>query len=293
MSFQQAVMKATKQTEFYVRRNGPTILTTVGVAGFVATTAFTIRATAKAIDAMPALSKRVHEARDKAVAEDLNAKAASEELARAYLRNGVELAKIYGPTFTIGSASIVCILAGHGMMLKRQTQLVALYTALDASFKTYRARVAEKIGAEEERELYKRPNMRALDQLDGEEGEPIYDVNVNGPLPSPYARFFDESSPNWRKTPEYNLMFLRAEQDWANNKLKANGHLFLNEVYDALGLERSQAGQLVGWMEGAEGGDGFVDFGLYAQGDEGNRAFVNILEPTVLLDFNVDGVIRI
>jgi hypothetical protein len=87
-------------------------------------------------------------------------------------------------------------------------------------------------------------------------------------------------------------MFLRAQQQWANDRLHAHGYIFLNEVYEALGLERSQAGQLVGWKLNGNG-DGYVDFGLYSIGDESNRAFVNALEPVVLLDFNVDGPIAI
>ena len=289
MSIQQVAMKAAKQSEFFLKKNAPTILTGVGVAGFVATTAFTIRATAKAVDALPGISKRVQTAREKIKAEELNQKDASQVLAKAYTENVIEIAKIYGPTFAIGSASIICVLSAHGMMLKRQASLVAVYTALDASFKAYRHRVAEKIGDAEELELYRRPKMRALDETEGEGGEVI---DMSDVLPSPYARFFDETSRNWTKTPEYNMLFLRAQQDWANDRLRAYGYVFLNEIYEALGLERSQAGQIVGWKLSNDG-DGFIDFGIYDIFDENSRAFVNGIEHTVLLDFNVDGPIRI
>ena len=136
MSIQQVAMKAAKQSEFFLKKNAPTILTGVGVAGFVATTAFTIRATAKA--------------------EELNQKDASQVLAKAYTENVIEIAKIYAPTFAIGSASIICVLSAHDMMLKRQAGLVAVYTAIDASFKAYRHRVVEKIGDAEELELSRR-----------------------------------------------------------------------------------------------------------------------------------------
>lgn len=44
------------------------------------------------------------------------------------------------------------------------------------------------------------------------------------------------------------MMFLRRQQDYANEMLKARGHLFLNEVYDLLDIPRSKAGQVVGWV---------------------------------------------
>ena len=88
-------------------------------------------------------------------------------------------------------------------------------------------------------------------------------------------------------------MFLKRQQDWANDKLKAQGHLFLNEVYDMIGIPRTAAGNVVGWIYDEECpiGDNFVDFGIYDINCERNRAFVNGYERSILLDFNVDGPI--
>lgn len=296
-----AFMRIVKQSEFVLRKHAPTILTGVGVTGFVATTAFTIRATARAMEAMPELSKRIQNAKDKSLLETADvedvkevAKVRSQELARAYLTNGVELAKIYAPTITLGSASILCVLAGHNMMLKRQASVVALYAALDSSFRAYRGRVAEKIGREEEVQLYRNPRIIVdahIDDGDGQDPACIIDVlDVN---PSPYAKFFDETNVNWHKNPEYNLFFLTQTERWANDRLNAYGYLYLNEVYAALGLDRTQAGQIVGWRKKSEDGDGFVSFGIHDLWDDNKRAFVNGMESNVLLDFNVDGIIRI
>jgi hypothetical protein len=140
--------------------------------------------------------------------------------------------------------------------------------------------------------------MRALDQDEISEGGDTTAIDMGGANPSPYARFFDETSPNWVKTAEWNMIFLRAQEQWANDRLRMYGYLFLNEVYEALGLERSQAGQVVGWRVDKDGhsptgGDGFVSFGLADMYDDNARAFVNGLENVALLDFNVDGPIRI
>ena len=109
---------------------------------------------------------------------------------------------------------------------------------------------------------------------------------------SQYAKFFDESSSHWTNYSEMNLMFLRQQEVYATELLKKRGHLFLNEVYDMLGLPRSKVGQMVGWIYDPENpdhiGDNYVDFYLY---DEKQRNFINGYERTVLLDFNVDGMI--
>lgn len=85
--------------------------------------------------------------------------------------------------------------------------------------------------------------------------------------------------------------FLRSCQQYANDKLKADGYLFLNDVYDMLGIPRSKAGQIVGWVYDPKNpiGDNYVDFGIYDINREKNRDFVNGYERTILLDFNVDG----
>jgi hypothetical protein len=48
---------------------------------------------------------------------------------------------------------------------------------------------------------------------------------------------------------------------------------------------------MVGWIDGGDG-DGYVDFGIYDIAAVNNRReFINGYEPSIILDFNVDGVI--
>jgi hypothetical protein len=299
MTFKIAAMTIAKKSEFVLRKNAPTIMTYAGVGGFIATVGLAIRATTKMDEIAPKLHAQVKDCKDENdLAETMTKKEASERLARVYVDVAKETAKIYAPTVAVGTVSILLVLGGHGMMIKRQAQLAAVYAALDTSYKAYRARVREVIGEEEEEKLFRRPAMRALDETEGGEGSDTTMIDMGGPNASPYARFFDETSPNWVKTAEWNMIFLRAQEQWANDRLRMYGYLFLNEVYEALGLERSQAGQVVGWKldkdgRSPTGGDGYVSFGLGDIFDENARAFVNGLENVALLDFNVDGPIRI
>lgn len=105
---------------------------------------------------------------------------------------------------------------------------------------------------------------------------------------SKYARLFDESNPYWGTDPEINLWYLLSQQRVANNLLRHRGYLFLNEVYDMLGFDRTQDGAVVGWIYKSQNGDNYVDFGIYNTGDL-NR--INKPKKSILLDFNVDGAI--
>jgi hypothetical protein len=82
------------------------------------------------------------------------------------------------------------------------------------------------------------------------------------PIPDDlYERVFTEGNKNWAHRGDYNQLFLRVQQDYFNDVLGEQGHVFLNEVYDALGFERTSAGAIMGWFLGADA-RGFIDFGL-------------------------------
>lgn len=63
------------------------------------------------------------------------------------------------------------------------------------------------------------------------------------------TRRFDNESKMWTNDLESIARFVYQVQDQANEWLNANGHIFLNDVYDMLGLRRTHQGQLVGWNE--------------------------------------------
>jgi hypothetical protein len=154
---------------------------------------------------------------------------------------------------------------------------------LHKAYGEYRDRVREEIGEERELDLYHGVTLE--DEKNGKGGK-LASRKVTDPSRlSPYAKFFDEANPNWQPNAEFNRLFIQCQQNYANQKLLANGYLFLNDVYDSLGIERTRAGQIVGWLVNGEG-DGFIDFGIF---EAHNADFVNNQEPSIILDFNVDG----
>lgn len=209
----------------------------------------------------------------------------------------VKTVKLYGPAIVMAIAGTTMILAGHNIMRKRNAALAAAYAGLDKTFKTYRGRVAERFGEEVEKEIRYGETPKVLEETttkdDGstEITQKTIKVADDPNEYSDYARFFDDGCKGWSKDPEFNLKFLRLQEQICTDRLRSRGYLFLNEVYHMLGIPKTKAGQTVGWLYDEKNpiGDNFVDFGLYDTNKVKNRDFVNGYEPVILLDFNVDG----
>jgi hypothetical protein len=291
-------------------KNAPKVLFVGGVAGMVGSTVLACRATLKMDEVLEAAKKDLDTAkslkatresdpvsagfgRGRTYEEDdkvpYGEKEYRHDVVVIYSRTVVKIAREYAPALILGAASIGCITKSHDILTKRNAALTAAYVAIDEAFTVYRERVVDKYGEEQDQEF--RYGVEEVTIID-ENGKTHEEKRVGPDAVSMYARFFDEYSANWSKEPEYNIVFLHCQQKWANDMLKARGHLFLNEVYDALGLDRTKAGQVVGWVVSHEG-DNYVDFGIFKDHSTSNQLkdFVNGREGSILLDFNVDGII--
>lgn len=270
-----------------ISKYAPEILTGIGIVGVVTSTVMIAKATTKLEPVTEDYQTRrsdIKIMRD--TDEDYAENSYSRDLTKTYLQESVALIKLYGPGVSLNLASIISILAAHGIMQRRSVALIGAYKAVESAFSSYRQRVIEEFG--EDKDLDFRTGFRTETIEDPETGKKKKVKTLDPNAVSTYARFFDENSKNWSEQPEYNLMFLKNQQNFANDLLRARGHLFLNEVYDMLGVDRSQAGQAVGWAVTQNGGDNYVDFNIY---NTENANFVNGYEKSILLDFNVDGVI--
>lgn len=286
-----------------LQKHSPEILVGLGVAGAIASAVMACRATLKVdevIDEAKDKIETIHESQETGKTPaglDYSDEDHKKDLTIVYAQTGFKLAKLYAPAIGLGVLSIASILGGHNILRKRNVALAAAYTALDSSFKDYRSRVVERFGKEIDRELkYNLKAKKITETVTDENGKEKKEKKTVEMLEDPtnysqYARFFDDGCENWDKDPEYNLMFLRARQQYANDLLVSRGHLFLNEVYDMLDIPRTKAGQVVGWVYDPENpkGDNYVDFGIYDIYRQTKRDFVNGYENVILLDFNVDG----
>ena len=290
------------KAKFKVKKHSPEILVVAGVIGTVTSAVMACRATTK-------LSKILDEAKEteKTISEGMESRYIADQeyteedgkkdLRITKVQTGLKVVKLYAPAVILGGLSITAMLTSNNILRKRNVSLAAAYAAVDKSFKEYRGRVKERFGEELDKEL--RYNIKAKeieevvkDEKTGKEKVQKKIVNVSDfDDCSEYAKFYDCGCTGWTKDPELNLMFLRKQQDFLNDRLKAEGYLFLNDVYDALGIQKTKIGQIAGWIYDEKNpvGDNYIDFGIYDTHREANRRFVNGLERTILLDFNCDG----
>ncbi len=282
------------------KKHSPEILIVAGIAGTVVSAVLACKATLKVgeiADKAKDDVERIHEAAENGVTEAgevYTAEDQKKDLAIAYVQTGLQYIKLYAPAVILGGLSITSILASNNILRKRNVALAAAYTAVDKSFKEYRGRVVERFGDKVDQELRygikaKKIEETGVDPETGKEKKVKKTVEVADPnLKSDFACYFDKTSRNYETNRDFNMMFLRAQQNYANDVLRARGHLFLNEVYDMLDLRRTTAGQIVGWTYDPEApeSDGYVDFRILEIVKENEDG---TYEPAIIIDPNVDG----
>lgn len=288
MRLSESLTRGLGKYNLTLRQHSPTLFFVGGVVGMIATTVLAARATLKLEETLDENRKKTDEVKH-FQNERYSEEDREQDTAILYVRSALAVAKLYAPAVLLGSASIAMLTQSHNLLVKRNAALTAAYTALDKGFREYRARVVEKYGEDEDRKFrYGDEEVTVKNEKTGKE-KTISRVGPDGA--SIYARFFDQLNPNWSKDPEINKLFLRSQQNYLNDLLHARGHVFLNEVYDSLGFTHTMAGSVVGWRIHPDG-DNYIDLGVFNSNvDDNIRDFVNGREGSVLLDFNVDGLI--
>lgn len=280
----------------HLQKASPRVMLVGGVAAGLGATVLACRSTLKLSDALDYAS----ELKAKAEAlhaeghnEDYSDKQYAKDLTVIKMRLILNVTKLYAPAAGLAMLSVGLLTGSHITLSRRNASLTAAYVAVDEAFDKYRERVREQLGEEADRDL-RYGTREDKETVEGDDGKKkvVKHTRVGEEAgQSQYAKFFDQFCPNFVRNAEYNMIFLRAQQNYANDMLQARGHVFLNEIYDALGIPRTGAGAAVGWVHG-KGGDDYIDFGIFD--DKTNdrvRDFVNGREDAILLDFNVDGVI--
>lgn len=305
-SMKEGLTKAFYSTEFKLKQASPTILLVAGAAGVIGSTVLACKATTKA----GAIKKKsqeelqtIHEVKADLDSGKISPSEYSEQdykkdLSLSYFQTALKYVKLYAPSAGLMALSLGCILASNGIMKKRNLAIAAAYSTIDKSFANYRQGIIDRYGEKVDRDTRLGIKTEEVEEVkkgkDGKEKVVKKKVDVlPDESPNGYSKFFDESCAEYNKDPEYNATFLRLTQNHLNDLLRIKGHLFLNEVYDALGIEQTRAGQCVGWIYNRpDEPAGFVDFGIFGKNgviSESNVRFVNGLEPVILLEFNVQG----
>ena len=291
------------KAEFTIKKNSPEILLGAGIVGFVGTIVLACRATCRADEVLEFHRRKIKDINDAKEIADADPEGEMsydieiyrQDKAIRYLKTTGSLAKLYAPTVAVGTLSLACILTSRNIMQKRYLGVVAAYNGVSAAFEEYRKRVRDEYGEGLDKHFRYGTTYDELPVYDEngkktKEKEQVEKTDTEMVMPTDDScRFFDSSNPNWDKNPTFSMMWLRGQQNILNDILHTRGHVFLNEVYDALGFPHTPQGAVLGWIDGE--GDNCIDFGLYDPNKENVRRFVNGVDNVIMLEFNHDGVI--
>lgn len=302
-------MNTFKKLQLKAIKHSPEIFVSVGVVGVVASTVLACKATTKINNILDERKVNIENIENALQDEDLQKSLAEQDDAYTIedakkdkllvnAQTAIKLAQLYAPAIGVGLISLGFILQSNRILNSRNAVVSAAYVTLDKSIKEYRNRVIEKFGEQVDRELkygYETKKVKdiVVDPETGKEKKEDKLINVvTKDVISEYAVIFDENCGAWNRDATYNDFTLRSEQAYANDLLRINKVLFLNEVYDRLGIPKTKTGQLVGWVYNPENnteGDNYVDFrvqDLAYEKEDGSGYDIK-----QLLDFNVDGYI--
>ena len=289
---------------FKFKKHSPEILAVTGIVGIVTSAVMACKATTKVNDIVNEAKEtvdKIHESVGKGLhtsdGEEYTEEVAKKDLTIIYAQTGLKFVKLYGSSVALGIASIACLLGSNHILRKRNLALAAALTNVATSFKEYRGRLVDRFGKDVDRELRFGIKAKEVEETvvdkDGNETTVTKTVEVVDPntAHSLYSIVFCEGNTGWTRNAELNKVFLIQQQNWANDKLKMNGVLTLNEVYDMVGAPRTAYGQIAGWVWTEDGtiGDNFVDFGLFDVNNEKACDFINGREKSIILDFNCIG----
>lgn len=287
-----------------LKKYSPEILMVTGVALGVGAAVSACRATLKAqtvVEEHKENVEAIHELMDDPeISDEYSAEDAKKALTITYAQTGLKFAKLYAPALALGAASVTCVFASNNIIHKRNVALAAAYATVDKGFKEYRGRVIDRFGKELDRELRFNIKPKEVKEINvdekGEETVETKTVDVCDVKTSKYGKYaiiFDEYCKGWVKDAEMNKYFLIQQQNYANEKLQQQGYLFLNDIHDMLGIDRTKEGQVVGWVYDPHDPlrQNYVDFGIFDIHNESARDFVNGRERSIILDIDPDGIV--
>lgn len=297
-----SVTRSLAKTKMTLKVKSPELLIIAGAAGFAASIFTACKASFKVDDILDEAKEtidKIHEvANNPDFADKYSEEDKKKDLTIAYVKTGVKFIKIYAPTAIIFGLSLASILNSNRIMKQRNAALMTAYAGLERAYKEYRNRVVERFGKDADYEM--EHGIKAIEieekTTDPKTGKEITEKKTEyeyKPGPNPYAFLWDEYCKNHCSDPLMAYSYYKCQLKYLNDKLIAEGYLFLNEVYRAFGAPETEAGQIVGWIYDKRDGSlhNKIDFGVDDVNNIGARDFRDGKESCVWLYPNVDGII--
>jgi len=297
MGFKESLITFGKKTLFNAKKYSPEIMAGGAIVLGIGTVVATWIAARKHDEVMAEPKKMIETAKSMELTETYTKKDRQHDIFLGYVKGAAAIVKLYGPAALMGSASIACGIGSYKVLAGRNAGLVAANTILGKELDARDNYILEKYGKEELDKMRLAGKTETVTETvtdeNGEEKTVEKTVPVKDYDKNTLDRFFDEFCTRHTKDPIHNLMFLKSTQATMRMRLKADHVVFLNDVYEELGLPKTQAGYQYGWVyqPGETGLEELVDFGLPLGDKEWENKMISGNEYSYLLHFNCKKII--
>lgn len=275
--------------------HAPEILMGVGTIGVAAGTIVVAKQATKLEDELSEIKDAQYDLKDQK--DTMDAKEYKKALLAIKVAAAKKVAKIFAPGAVLVIAGVVCFFSAFGFVKKENGILAASVAAANKAFEEYRARVVEDQGADKDKEyLYglkkEKIEVETTDENGNTKKEKVEALVVDPEKSniSRYAiRFTPEFSGEAYPDVNNNLMILKScERTW-NAVLPSRKKVYLNEIYQELGIDETWESRMVGWDYDADNfGDGKIRFDItevIVRDDNDPLGY----HKELIVDFNVDG----
>lgn len=223
-------------------KHSHTYLTVAGAAGSIGTVVLTVKATHK-MDDLNAKYKETTELIETNAA-GFDEETVKQDLASAHVDYMVQSTKIIAPVALLGVASLACFGLAWGISSNRIKALAGAYSVLKLEYDKYREATREEVGEEKEQEIYLEAKERTRQVL--EQASKVDKFGLHG-------RWFDESAEFVKDDLAYDRTYIEKARKKMEDLLGRRGYILLNDLFDALAMDRTKDGMWLGWKIG----DGF------------------------------------
>ncbi len=217
----QMLVKAFKSIQMAAKRHSPEILTGIGIAGMITTTVMAVRATPKALTLIG----------EREVDEDR--KLSKREIVKTAW-------SCYAPAAIVGGVSIACLVGSTSVNLRRNTALAAAYSCAETALREYQEKAVEVVGEKKEQTIRDAVAKERIEKHPVSESQILYTGHGDTLCYDSWCSRYFKSDIEVIRRAVHNL----------NDRLRMDNYISLNEFYDAIGLEETKVGDLLGWNIG-------------------------------------------
>lgn len=215
----------------------------VGIVTGLVGTFFACKATVKMVEKAEEHRQLIADTKANCAEQGLDEKATSKEVMKAYRHITVDYVRKYWPAVGLLVVGYGLVIHAHNVEVAKNEALLSAYIGLEQFLGKYRARVAERVGAEQEAEIFKQAQIdQANENVIGEYAGDF----VNGS----YLMYNENCAEYELGCPQANAFMADTIQREIDMKFETGAPVYVNDLMRAAGHTEIAGGYQWIWRKG-------------------------------------------